>query len=96
MEYELGTAKPEFFCRHRKILEVWDSEVKLVEEVYFECLEERGDHVSENGFQETTDTHDFKLAEVRMCEVCDDRSMQQLPLDVTIGNCAAKANVDCL
>ena len=91
MEYKLGTAKPEIFCSHHKILEVWDREAKLVEELYSERLEERGVHMRENGFQETTDTHEVKHAEVRMCDVCDDRSMQQLPLDVTIGNSGAKA-----
>jgi len=75
-------------------LEVRDREVKLVEEFYSERLEERGGHVSENGFQETTDASELKDAEVRMCDVCDDRSMQQLPFNVTIRNSGAKANVE--
>ena len=94
MKYEPGTAKPEVFCGHHKILEVWDREVKLVEELYSESLEERAGHVSENGFRETTHTHEVKRAEVRMCDVCDDRGMQQLPLDVTTGNSGAKANLE--
>jgi hypothetical protein len=75
---------------------VWDRKPELVEESYSERLEERGSHVRKKGFQESTDTPEKKRAEVRMGDMYHDRSIQQLPLDVTIWNRGLKANVELL
>jgi hypothetical protein len=71
---------------------VWDRKAELVEEFCRERLEERGVHVRKNGFQESADTLEIKYAEVRKSEVRRDWRMQQLPLDVTMGDRGAKPN----
>ena len=93
MECELGTGKPEFLCGHHKSWEMWDRNGELVGELCPEGLKKRGGHVRKNGFQESTDTQEDKYAEARKSEVrrCD-WSMQQLPLNVTIGSRGAEPN----
>ena len=49
-----------------------------------------------DGVQESTDTRKGKDAEIRESDMYHERSMQYLPLDVTIGNRGAKANVNSL
>ena len=96
MECETNTAKPEFLCVHHEICKVGDRKVELVEELNSELLKERSGHVRENGFQESTDTHEAKVAEVKMNDMCRDRRTGQLPLEVTIRNRRAKADVKSL
>ena len=75
--------------------EAWDRKAELVEELYAELFEEGGGYVRKKGFKVRANTLEIKPAEVRICDTYVDRYMQQLPLDVTIGNRGTKANSDC-
>ncbi|SRR6266853_5806039 len=96
MEDACDTTKRDVFCSHHKLWEAWDRNAELVEEMDSERPEQRGGHVRKEFFQVSTDTLEVKQAEVTKYDVGYDRHTQQLPLDITLGNRAAKANSECL
>lgn len=58
--------------------------------------DERSGHVRNKCFQVCTDTREGKPVEVRECDTDIDRLVPQSPLDITLRNRAAKANLEYL
>jgi hypothetical protein len=58
----------------------------LVEEMNLERLEERSGHMRKNCFQVNIDAREGKPMEVGKCDVGNDPSSQQFPLDIGARN----------
>jgi hypothetical protein len=61
-----------------------------------ERLEERGGHLRKEGFQESIDTPESKLAELRKHDMRHGWRMGQLPLNVCVGARRDKAYLEYL
>ena len=85
-EEELGTPKPEVFCCVHKLQETWDGKRELVVKVNKELLKARGGHPMNKCFQVGGNTSEPEIAKVRECDVCDDRHVRELSLDIATGN----------
>ena len=69
---------------------------ELVEKMNLERREERSCHVRKKCFQKGTGTSEGEPVEVRKCDIRNDRFFPQFPLDQTVRNGGAKANLERL
>src|SRR6266851_3256965 len=83
------------FCGH-KLLEMWNGDGGLVEELDLEPLEVRCRDVRKKPLQVSTDTTEHKPAKVRKRNVYRNWHMQDLSLDIVGGNMVEKANPEGL
>ena len=96
MEAEPGDAEPEVFGDRHKLLEAWDRETKLVEEVNFERHQDGSCHVRKKRFQVFADAREGKPTEVRKCDVGYDPLERYLSPDIIVRRRGTKANLKCL
>jgi hypothetical protein len=82
-------------CVH-ELQETRNRKCELLEELNDELLEARSGDSANNLFQVSANTPEEKPAEVRKCDVCQNWSMYELPLHITIGNREYNADQECL
>lgn len=82
IELEFCAAEPEvLYCTH-ELQEMWDRKAEVMEEPDFQSLEERGSNSRKKFFQVSSITSKREHAKVGKCDLCYDRSIQQLRLDI--------------
>jgi hypothetical protein len=71
---------------------VWDDECELIEKIDFEPAKDWGANPSKKGFQVSTDTSERKCTKVRKGDVHCLQGIQQLPLNITVGEGRVETN----
>jgi hypothetical protein len=94
MKHEPGTPKPELFCRVYELQEVREGKRRLVEKKNLKLLENRGGDPRKNCLQVSVNAFESEPAKVRKRDMYHNRSMQQLPLDFTVGNRGVKVDYE--
>ena len=95
-DFGRGTIEPEVLRSAQKPVEVCNGMVQLGEETYIELLEEwRGDP-RKKCFQESANTLESDLAEVRKCGARHDWRTERLSLSVTDGIIGVKGDAKYL
>ena len=94
-KFELSTVEPEGLCYVHKLPKVWNRK-RGGGESNAELLEARGGNPTDNGFQVSTTTSEYKRAKIRECDMRDDWRMRGLPLPLIIGTRGYKADEEQL
>jgi hypothetical protein len=96
LEYGHGIVEPEVLCCVHKLRETWNGKHELLEQSNLQPFEARGRDPTYNRFQVSADASEPEEAKVRMCDVCCDWRMCELPLHITIGNGERKEDRETL
>ena len=93
-EADFGTPKPEVFCCVHEVQETWDEKRELVVEDNKEPLKARGSDPLNECFQVGRNTAELEMVKIGECDVCDDRRVRKLSLQIAAGNRGFKANCE--
>jgi hypothetical protein len=86
MEEKLRKVKSEAFCSVEKLKEVWDGKAKLVEQLHFEHLEERGINPGKEPFQVSIHTPKEKKSKIRKSEMHSNKGVWWWSLNMACGS----------
>jgi len=86
----------ELVCCAHESCEVWNGISELVEKIDVELLEERGGYLTKKRIQVRMSTFERKPAKIRKGDMCQERCIHELLLNLTIRNRGMKSDPQCL